>query len=314
MDYLYRGLCGLARAHRAGGMAGHVGASLIAGQFFCQEHPELDPRVHAAVRAELDRIAAGEETVWFNQKKVGMTVSELVAPLPVRDLQKDAAATLAEALRRNIGKLRQSGHNVIFAALAVKALQAHPDHAAAGIVDGIRKLVACFDNAGPGRGYYGEERGWLIGADVPEPTGDVPPPYGSARDMAAAVLDAVGLHAGENRRGFGGLFHVINHAAALNDLLTAGYGGLAEEGLTAHRDHLRVWRELPVLDSELGRLEAATRDPHTPAYWQRRTSSQWSGWLTHRVKTLYGFARLLALVDDVDTRGRAESGFRFLMA
>jgi hypothetical protein len=32
-DYLYKGICGLANAHQAGTMAGHLGAAVAAGYF-----------------------------------------------------------------------------------------------------------------------------------------------------------------------------------------------------------------------------------------------------------------------------------------
>ena len=38
-EYLYKGICGLARAHKANGLAGHLGAAVVAGYFFGEEHP-----------------------------------------------------------------------------------------------------------------------------------------------------------------------------------------------------------------------------------------------------------------------------------
>ncbi len=54
-----------------------------------------------------------------------------------------------------MGKTRQSGHNVIFATLAIRALHGHPEYATPSIVEGIRKLAETFNGAVPGRGYYG---------------------------------------------------------------------------------------------------------------------------------------------------------------
>lgn len=39
-QYLYRGLCGLARAHRANPLAGHLGAAVVAGYFFGEDQPD----------------------------------------------------------------------------------------------------------------------------------------------------------------------------------------------------------------------------------------------------------------------------------
>ena len=48
-DYLYKGLCAMARAHRANTMAGHLGAAVVAGYFFGEEHHDLDKRVVGSV-------------------------------------------------------------------------------------------------------------------------------------------------------------------------------------------------------------------------------------------------------------------------
>ncbi len=61
-------------------------------------------------------------------------------------------------------------------------------------------------------------------------------------------------------------------------------------------------------------LERADRDPRTPEYWSRTSSSQWSGWLTQRVKTLYGSFSLIRYVDDPAQRKKAEENFLYFMA
>ena len=72
-DQLQRGLFGMANAPKAGTMAGHLGAAVVAGYFFGEDHPDLDEGVMAAVRRDQDRIAGGEESIWFDPKKVGIT-------------------------------------------------------------------------------------------------------------------------------------------------------------------------------------------------------------------------------------------------
>ena len=132
--------------------------------------------------------------------------------------------------------------------------------------------------------------------------------------MAAAVVDELIASASQHRRGFGGLFHVINHATALTELARFGYTDLAERGLAAHRHHLQLWQSLPDLTAELGELKRAERDPRDPEYWRRDGSSQWSAHLTHRIKTLYGFFSLLRLIEDPAKRKIAEEKFLYLMA
>jgi len=312
--YLYKGLCALARAERANAMAGHLGAAVIAGCFFLNQHPELERRVHAAITGELDRIIGGEESLWFDAEKAGIAIPELFEPFPEAGSRSDGSAVLAEALAANIDETRQSGHNVIFTALAIKTLADHPVVATPEIVAGIRALIAKFDGAIPGRGYYGAQAGWITGDRVPLPAGDDLPSYASEGDLVAAVMAELANSAVMRRQGFGGLVHIINHAAALVELSRYGYGKLAHRGFAAHRQHILLWRSLPDVEDELGALTPAAHDPRTPAYWRHGSApTPWSARLTHRVKTLYGFFTLTPLVEDPAKRAQAETGLKYLM-
>ena len=113
--------------------------------------------------------------------------------------------------------------------------------------------------------------------------------------MAEAAIDELIRSASMRRQGFGGLFHIINHAAALTELSLFGYRDLAQRGLAAHRQHVRLWRSLPDVENELGPLKRAPHDPRTPEYWSDNSQSQWSARLTHRVKTLTGFPHCCVL-------------------
>ncbi len=312
--YLYDGLCALARAHLAGPMAGHLGAAAIAGWLFTADMERLSRDTEAAIAAEIDRIESGEETVWFDAERVGLTVADFFEPFDAPPID-NAAGALVDDLWKSIGALRQSGHNVIFAALALRALSARPQMAEGPIVRGIERLLVAFANAGPGRGYYGRAVGWKAGSTAPRVPEEKAPAYSSVFDAARWSLQLVAEHAHKRRRGYGGLFHVVNHACALVDLHLLGYADLARAGLHGHLDHVRLWLALPVLDHELGRLRQADADPLSPDYWRiYRNSAQWAGWLTHRLKTVYGFYRLLSLVEDGKLRAEALRGFRYLMA
>ena len=312
--YSYRGVCALARAERANAMVGHLGAAVIAGSFFLEQHPELDGSVQTAIAGELDRIIGGEESLWFDPTKSAITIPKLFEPFPKTRSQSDGIAVLAEALAANIDETRQSGHNVIFTALAIRALASHPAYATPEIVAGIRALIAKFDGTIPGRGYYGAKAGWITGDRVPLPVGDDLPPYASEQSLVTAVMDELVSSAAMRRQGFGGLHHIINHAAALVDLSRYGYGELARRGFAAHRRHILLWRSLPDVEDELGVLPPAAHDPRRPAYWRHSgASTPWSARLTHRVKTLYGFFTLAPLVEDPARRDQAETQFRYLM-
>jgi hypothetical protein len=313
-SYLHQGLWGLARAHQASPIAGHLGASLIAGYFFAQEHPSLDPAVYAGVTRDLDRVVAGEESLWFDPDAAGITVPEMFAPFPPEPPDAKRVASIATALSANIDHTREAGHNTIFASLALRAFAEHPECAKPALVDGIRKLIERFDRATPGPGYYGTRRGWVDGAAVTLPDDDGRPSYANEADMISAVIEELLRDASIRRQGFGGVFHLINHAQGLLDLSRFGYRKLANRGLAAHEHHLHLYRSLPDVAGELGALVKSDEDPLTPEHWSRTDSVQWSAWLTHRIKTLYAFRGLLRTIDDSETRRSAEDAFRYLMA
>jgi hypothetical protein len=131
--------------------------------------------------------------------------------------------------------------------------------------------------------------------------------------MAEAVFDELIRSAGERRDGFGGLWHVINHAAALAELAAYGYRDLATRGLSAHHQHMRLFRTVPNVADELGGETAAAHDPRTSAFWTMTELRRDRAHLDHRIKTLYGFDALLELVDDRKTRTRANDKLRYLM-
>jgi hypothetical protein len=313
-SYLYKGLCGLTRAYQANSMAGHLGAAVVAGYFFGEELSDLDDQVYTAIEKELDRVIQGDEALWFDAQKAGITIPDLFAPFAEEPAEEDRIATIATALGANIDKTRQSGHNVIFASIAIRTLHGHPAYATPTIISGIRKLISTFDNASPGRGYYGKKRGWIGGDKVTLADDTDFPLYNDQQAMAEVVIDELIRSAAVRRRGFGSLFHIINHAVALTELSRFGYEDLARRGLAAHHHHVRLWRSLPNVEDELGPLKFAEHDPRTPDYWNGNDSSQWSAHLTHRIKTLYGFFTLLRFIEPPEKRKEAEKKFLYLMA
>lgn len=314
--YLQKGLAALAQAHTVGSMSGHLGAAVLAGYFVGEDHADLDDPVHDGLRHELDRIIEGEETIWYNLKKSKLSIQEMFLATPGEHSAERTIPEIAEALTSSIGSLKQSGHNVIFGSLALRALHDHPEMASPQTIDGIVRLMHQFDHAAAGRGYYGKERGWITGNKVKLPDLEEYPHHPSLDAMVERVLDLLIHNASKRRQGFGGLFHIINHAAALSELAQLGYTQLAVSGLNAHHHHIRLYLSLPVLDEELGTLKKASVDPFQSSYWQGdyAQSIQWSGWLTHRIKTIHGFHHLLNTVQDDAKRQDAADAFLYLMA
>ena len=311
--YLYKGICGLAHAHKAGTMAGHLGAAVAAGYFIGEDQPDLPDAVCQGVEGELERVIADEEAIWFNARQAGIKPPELFEPLAREDAIPDAIDSIAAALEKNVGETRQSGHNVIFASIALRALRDHPQYATPEAVTGVRRLIEGFQSAHAGRGYYGREKGWLNGRQVELPADDTFPAYRSIQELVDRTIGELIATMATRKQGFGGLWHVINHAAAITEIDRFGYKELAQKALPAHHKHIRLWRSLPDVESELGPVEKSAHDPREPVYWQGMLKRDQAR-LTHRIKTLYGFYAILRFIEDDVRKKQAKDAFLYLMA
>lgn len=313
-DYLGKGLIGLARAHGVNTMSGHLGAAVVAGYFIAEEHTDLDDEVYRGIEKALDRIIQGE-SVFAPRKNSPISVKEMFDPFPKEKPNENLIDGLAEALSENITETRQSGHNVIFASIAIRALKDHPDYATPSMTDGLRKLMRGFNGATPGNGYYGKAKGRIDGRKIALPKHDKFPPYADLTAMAKVVFDELIAHADERRVGFGGLVHIVNHAAALTELARYGYGELAKKGLAGHHQHMRLWKTLPNVADEPGQKNPTKHDhdPRKPAYWKDVEGDREPAQLTHRVKTRYGFDTLAELIEDPNLRNKGHEALRFLI-
>lgn len=311
-DYLPKGLYALARAHRVGTMSGHLGAAVVAGYFIGEQHPDLDDKVYAGIEAELERIIRGE-SVFSPKKGAALNAPAMFEPFPNEQPQEDLIDGIADALAHNINRARESGHNVIFAAIAIRALKDHPDLATPSITDGIRKLIAGFNDASPGSGYYGKDKGRIDGRKITLPSDDGIPPFPDLQTMADTVVDDLIQHAAQRREGFGGPWHVINHAAALAELAHHGFRELAIKGLPAFHEHYRLFQTVPDISEEKGAETQTEDDPLTPNFWSPEKLRRERAHLTHRIKTLYGFNELSELVESQKRRDQGTDKLRYLM-
>lgn len=312
-QYLYKGLCGLAHAHQAGTMAGHLGAAVVAGYFFGEDQNDLPNEVFQGIEGELKRIMAGEESFWWNAKKAGVTAEDLFKPFPKEVSKPDAIKSIATALQKNVGKTRQSGHNIIFGSIAIRALHDHGEYATPQMISGLTKLMEAFNNASPGRGYYGKAKGWSDGNQVKLTPKTQFPMYRSIPDMVDVTINELIANASTKKQGFGGLWHIINHTAAITEVDRFGYKELARQALPAHHQHIRLWRSLPDVESELGPMIKSEHDPRKPIYWEgmlKRDEAR----LTHRIKTLYGYYTIRRFIEDDNRRKQADEAFLYLMA
>lgn len=313
--YVSKGLNALARAHQMSSMAGHLGAAVVAGYFIGEQRPDLDPEVCKGIEADLGRVMRGESVFGKKMtKNAKLADPELFEAFPDGKADERLIDGIAEGLAKNLAQPRESGHNVIFASIAIRALKEHPEFATAPVVDGIRKLMALFDNTHPGSGYYGKRRGRIRGNQITLAEDDGTPRYDDIEGMAVAVMDEViGQDPDIHRQGYGGLVHVINHAAAIADLAQYGYGELVPQAIKSHRHHMRLWRNLPNLSDELGPLKISKFTPHLAAYWTSGEVPYDRALLTHRVKTMFGFDELAETIDDGQKEKRAYDKLRYMM-
>ena len=312
-QYLQTGVYGLSNAYRAGTMAGHLGAAVAAGYFFGEDQSELPDEIFRGIEGELERVIAGEESFWWNAKQAGVTPAELFQPLAKEEPKPDAIDSIADALQKNVAKTRQSGHNIIFASIAIRALKDHAEFTTPQVVAGICKLTEGFNQAHAGRGYYGKKIGWRTGDQVKLEANDNFRAYGSISEMVEFTISELIASAAIKKQGFGGLWHLINHAAGITELDRFGYKGLAKQALLSHHQHLRLWRSLPNVEGELGAVSKAEHDPRDPDYWQgmlKRDEAR----LTHRIKTLYGFYTLKRFIENNTQLKKADDAFLYLMA
>lgn len=312
-SYLPKGLNALARAHRVSTMSGHLGAAVVAGYFVGEQHPDLDDRVYRGIEAELERIIRGEETVFSPKPDAALTAPAMFESFPKEPPNENLIDGIAEALSRNIDRARESGHNVIFSAIAIRALKDHPDLATPSVTDGIRKLIARFNDASPGSGYFGKDKGRINGRQVDLRDDDGIQPFADLPIMAEAVLVELIRHASQRREGFGGLWHIINHAGALAELAGHGYREVAIKGLPAFREHFRLYSAVPDVSAEKGAETPTSAAPLSPDFWIPDKLRRERAHLTHRIKTIYGFDSLTELVSNQERRSQARDKLRYLM-
>ncbi|MDA7493694.1 hypothetical protein N8491_03720 [Akkermansiaceae bacterium] len=314
-QYLSKGLNALARAHHMKSMAGHLGATVIAGYFIGEQRPNLDLKVYKGIEDDLSRVVRGESVFGKKMhKKSALADHELFEPFPKQKPDETLIDAIAEALAKSIGKPRASGHNVIFASLAIRALREHPDFATPAVVDGIRKLLILFDNAHPGSGYYGKKKGRLDGTKIKLPDDGEILPYTDIKGMATNVFNELIDQKPEiHRVGYGGLLHIINHAAAITDISTYGYPELVPFAVRSHRKHFRLWRNLPNVAEEKGPMKVSRFTPHTAEYWTTGNVPYDRALLTHRVKTMFGFDELATVLEEKGKEKAAYDKIRLMM-
>ncbi len=265
--YLKRGLDALCRAHTMSYFAdGHRGAAIVSACFLVHENP--------AENGVAEILASMIDAHWAQ--------TDLCAPFP--DEPADAALLdrVVAVLDANIGLYREVGHNAIFAALALKTFAQLPDTITPARVDGICKLIECFDTP--------ED----IELDETDEFPAMDTPRGAAEFILAETLAAMERFHG---RGQGWSGHMLTFGRSLIDLNQCGYAALAKKGQHAFKQYVKRVRMGP-LARDIPRTEHPRSQclPLERAYWDARKTKDVG--IGHCFKYPYGFCGLLALAQD----------------
>ena len=286
-ELLEAGLNAMARA--PGWFEAHWGAALIAGSYLLAE-TGLAPETRNAIRTELEVLRRTNE--------------EACKPFARAPVEPDALASLRASLLPALeGGLRQSGHAVIYTALATRALGAAPELATADILEPICRWNRAIARVRPKQALEAEE-------------------YRDEHELVATTLEAIVRfeplvgYPEVQRPNF---THWITHTEALRRLKTAGYADVWALGCAGHRAHITA--EVPEAPS-IDRLERSSVDfegiqsaaywnePARRAEWHRpwhRRKNPNGDWIAsgHLFKVLYAFHELARAAPDGDLVERA---------
>jgi hypothetical protein len=290
---LVRGLDGMSRVADAGRdvfVDGHVAAAVLCSVFFGREQ-EFDADTWRALQALVE---------------ARLLAVPIFAPCREEPADEKLVDGLVEELDVGIGSLRRSGHDIIFAALSLKALREVPAAATPARIRGLRAMVRSF-------GTEKVAGARLRGADPFVGLDDEPR---FVRFALAEYLRALDLYrTGRGHHGFAG--HALTVAHALLQLARLGHRETAHKGVPAY--HQLVQRARDGADLGGQRIAAAPPRFATPLqkdYWIERSRKP-AGILvsSHLVKYPYSFYALAKeLPDDDELKQRALQSIYHLTA
>ena len=301
-DYLVKGLTAMSRTMDRGEnwASAHMGAGAIAAYYFCQDN-RLDDRTVVAIKGQLDQMIA---------KHV-----PLFEPLAAQRPEARLLDEIPKHLEENISMLPIQGHNVIFTALAIKALREVPEMTTPGVIGGICRVLDRLTDKGTDPALrFGDEV--IEVSDVGIESDGTFPEYTDYNVIAEFTFDEFlkfsriynGMH--------GQMGHLVTHAQALIELSRLGYDGLARKGHDAHRLHAKRLRRLHDYENNARTFARPAKDsPLTHAYWQsdsdRLALSNWA--FGHTFKYCYHFYDLLRYVGDTDKRRKVIERMAYIL-
>ncbi len=202
---------------------------------------------------------------------------------------------LVKDLDAGIDTLRQSGHNIIFTVISLKALRAVPDAATPTRVNGLRKMVQSFGTKG-GNPPLQNKDSFVDLSDEQQ----------FIRFIFEEYLKALELYLnGKGHHGFAG--HILTIGHALVELDRMGHKETARKGVEAYWQFVQQARNganlggKKVPDSTPPHLSVLARD-----YWSEQGKHQKTREIvsSHLIKYPYSFYALAKEVRDDDLKKR----------
>ncbi|HMK12169.1 MAG TPA: hypothetical protein VK461_11345 [Acidimicrobiales bacterium] len=264
----------------------HWPAAVIAA-WRLSEDPDIDPaaiapmsaQVHALMREMSDRFTP---------------------PAPSAHVDVTPAH---RALAAGAGRLSALGHDVIFGALALTAMQRRPELATRANVNGLVALIEAIQERGPG----GPFPGW---DDPTAVTGhETVPDLGDAATLASTTLDAF-VATGPFHEGLdqGVVVHLITHAHATLLLDDLGLHETSRAAREAQRTYLTLVARRPDPDGSVA-PGGHDLDPRTASFWEhdRRGTGRWM--FGHVFKMPLAFEALVRAANRDDPAWRHHLGY-----
>jgi hypothetical protein len=289
---LLKGLDGMSRVADKGNdpfSGGHNAAAVMASAFFRREQ----------------KLDEGTQKEILLLVEARLLTSPIYEPRPKEKADPELVAGLVKDLNAGIDVLRRSGHNIIFANIALKALRDVPEAGTPARVAGLRRMVQSF---GTRRTGGSRPRDMGMPADLADETKFV-------HFVFEEYLKALDLYLnGKGHHGLAG--HLLTVGHALLELRRAGYKETANKGVEAYRQFVTQARD----GADLGGNKVGAAPPKSPTprerdFWvgqgKRRAGVIVS---SHIIKYPYSLFALAKDVRDDDLKRRVTEKLYHLTA
>jgi hypothetical protein len=279
---ILKGLDGMSRAADPGSSSfvnAHMAAAVISSVFFCREQ-KLDDET----RKEL-----------WSLVETRLLTKPIFEPRNEERADPELVAGLVQDLDAGIDTLRRYGHNIIFAVISLKALEAEPDAATPARVKGLREMVQSFGKSQAPKGRLQDKDGFSDLGDEQK----------FIRFALEEYLGAMELYlVGKGHHGFAG--HLLTTGHALVELHRMGYKETAQKGTRAYWQFAQEAR----LGTDLGGKKVEAAPPATPTplmrdYWIEQGNRRPNQLVdSHLIKYPYSFYALAKELRDETLKQR----------